>query len=379
MTKKSITFVNRHYPPNLNVTGENVWDLATYLIQHHDIEVHIVHVDRQYTGGGVQRKPVGHIHKVKTIYTGSNRLLRYLAGLWDGYFLTKKSKKINKGPIVLLTSPPLLPMWGSMMLKKNEWILWSMDLFPEGFGAIHEIKKSSWFYQFSYRKTYQNVPSKVIALGPKQKEHLDSKYRKKIPGTILPCGVFSENISDISTPIWKKEPDKIYFGYLGNCGIPHNPDFVKAVMDAIDPERHVMILVAYGIYADELKSYAKGKKGIQIMDNVPRPELNHIDVHCVTLLPSWTHIAVPSKAVSSVTSGSAMIFCGSTESDNWYLLKDAAWHVNDEYYLKDQVKNLVNSITKEEIISKRENAKRISKQLVSMINTSYIEIASWAK
>jgi hypothetical protein len=60
-------------------------------------------------------------------------------------------------------------------------------------------------------------------------------------------------------------------------------------------------------------------------------------------------------------------------------LKDAAWHVNDEYYLKDQVKNLVNSITKEEIISKRENAKRISKQLVSMINTSYIEIASWAK
>jgi hypothetical protein len=379
MTKKSITFVNRHYPPNLNVTGENVWDLATYLIQHHDIEVHIVHVDRQYTGGGVQRKPVGHIHKVKTIYTGSNRLLRYLAGLWDGYFLTKKSKKINKGPIVLLTSPPLLPMWGSMMLKKNEWILWSMDLFPEGFGAIHEIKKSSWFYQFSYRKTYQNVPSKVIALGPKQKEHLESKYRKKIPGTILPCGVFSENISDISTPIWKKEPDKIYFGYLGNCGIPHNPDFVKAVMDAIDPERHVMILVAYGIYADELKSYAKGKKGIQIMDNVPRPELNHIDVHCVTLLPSWTHIAVPSKAVSSVTSGSAMIFCGSTESDNWYLLKDAAWHVNDEYYLKDQVKNLVNSITKEEIISKRENAKRISKQLVSMINTSYIEIASWAK
>jgi hypothetical protein len=379
MTKKSITFVNRHYPPNLNVTGENVWDLATYLIQHHDIEVHIVHVDRQYTGGGVQRKPVGHIHKVKTIYTGSNRLLRYLAGLWDGYFLTKKSKKINKGPIVLLTSPPLLPMWGSMMLKKNEWILWSMDLFPEGFGAIHEIKKSSWFYQFSYRKTYQNVPSKVIALGPKQKEHLESKYRKKIPGTILPCGVFSENISDISTPIWKKEPDKIYFGYLGNCGIPHNPDFVKAVMDAIDPERHVMILVAYGIYADELKSYAKGKKGIQIMDNVPRPELNHIDVHCVTLLPSWTHIAVPSKAVSSVTSGSAMIFCGSTESDNWYLLKDAAWHVNDEYYLKDQVKNLVNSITKEEIISKRENAKRISKQLVSMINTSYVEIASWAK
>lgn len=379
MTKKSITFVNRHYPPNLNVTGENVWDLATYLIQHHDIEVHIVHVDRQYTGGGVQRKPVGHIHKVKTIYTGNNRLLRYLAGLWDGYFLTKKSKKINKGPIVLLTSPPLLPMWGSMMLKKNEWILWSMDLFPEGFGAIHEIKKSSWFYQFSYRKTYLNVPSKVIALGPKQKEHLESKYRKKIPGTILPCGVFSENISDISTPIWKKEPDKIYFGYLGNCGIPHNPDFVKAVMDAIDPERHVMILVAYGIYADELKSYAKGKKGIQIMDNVPRPELNHIDVHCVTLLPSWTHIAVPSKAVSSVTSGSAMIFCGSTESDNWYLLKDAAWHVNDEYYLKDQVKNLVNSITKEEIISKRENAKRISKQLVSMINTSYIEIASWAK
>ena len=379
MTKKSITFVNRHYPPNLNVTGENVWDLASYLIDEHNIDVHIVHIDRQYTGGGIQRKPVGNIHKVKTIYTGNNRVLRYLAGMWDGYFLTRKARSLNKGPIVLLTSPPLLPMWGSIMLRKKQWVLWSMDLFPEGFGAINEIKKSSWFFKFSFRKTYEHAPSKVIALGPKQKQHLEEKYNKEISGTLLPCGVFSENSSDKELASWKKEPEKIYFGYLGNCGIPHNPEFVKAVIDAINPEKHVMILVAYGVYAEELKSYARGKEGIQIMDNVPRPELNQIDVHCVTLLPSWTHIAVPSKAVSSVTSGSSMIFCGNKESDNWHLLQDAAWHVNDDETLRESVKSIVNSITKEEIISKRQNAQRVAEKLVEMINTSYDEIASWAK
>ncbi len=379
MTNKNITFVNRHYPPNLNVTGENIWDIANYLIKNHKINVHVVHVDRDYTGGGIMREPVGTAHLVKTIYDGNNRMLRYLAGMWDGYYLIKRAKKLNKGPIVVLTSPPLLPMWASMMLMKKEWILWSMDLFPEGFGAINEIKTTSWFYKFSLRKTYENAPSKIIALGPKQKLTIEKKYNRVLDGVILPCGVFAENKSTSAIPEWKKEPNKIYFGYLGNCGIPHNPNFVKAAMDAIDSTKHVMILVAYGVYAEELKSYAIGQNGIQIMDNVPRNELSHIDVHLVTLLPSWTHIAVPSKAVSSVTSGSSMIFCGKKESDNWELLQNAAWQINDDDQLKENLIKLIKTIDMESIKLKRKQATEIAKKLNNIIFESYDTIASWAK
>lgn len=379
MEQRSITFVNRHYPPNLNVTGENIWDIASYLIKNHNIQVNIVHIDRDYTGGGYKREPVGDIHKVKTIYSGNNRVLRYLAGMWDGYHLIKKARKLNRGPIVVLTSPPLLPMWASMMLRKHEWVLWSMDLFPEGFGAVNEIKTSSWFYKTSYKKTYQNAPTKIIALGPNQKKALEAKYNKTIKGVILPCGIFYNNKALAGIPDWKEEPNKIYIGYCGNCGIPHSPEFVKAAIDSIDPVKQVMILVAYGIYANELLSYAKGKPGIKIMKNVPRNELHHIDVHLVTLLPSWTHVAVPSKAVSSVTSGSAMIFCGEKASDNWELLQSAAWHVNDDQNLKENLQDLINSLDKEQIIQKRNNAKLVTKDLTELVENSYSTIASWAK
>ena len=379
MDSSKITIVNRHYPPNLNVTGENVWDMASYMIEHHHIDVHIVHVDRAYTGGGHPRKPVGTIHKVKTIYTGNIRFLRYLAGLWDGYWLIRIARKLNCGPIIVLTSPPMLPMWASMMLRKKEWILWSMDLFPEGFGAINEIKAAGFFYNLFYRKTYQHAPDRIIALGPNQKKLLERKYKKDLEGVILPCGVFVNKKEATLHPEWKREPDKIYFGYLGNCGIPHSPAFVKAAMDAIDPDRHVMILVAYGVYAEDLKAYARDKPGIQVMENIPRNELNHIDVHLVTLLPSWTHIAVPSKAVSSVTSGSAMIFCGNRESDNWELLQDAAWHVDDDTNLRNNLGKLMNTIDRKQIEFKRSKARELGIRLTALVKDSYDTVSSWAK
>ena len=378
MPEKSITIVNRHYPPNLNVTGENVWDMAKSLIEEHNISVNIVHVDREYTGGGIKREPVGIIHKVKTIYSGENQFLRYLAGLWDGYFLIRRAKALQKGPIIVLTSPPLLPMWASILLKNNDWILWSMDLFPEGYAAIGTIQKSNWLYKKLIGLTYKNKPGKIIALGPNQKKYIEANYNSNLEGVILPCGVFSENKKMSDLPAWKKDTSKTYIGYLGNCGIPHSPSFVKAAMDAINPSKQKMILVVYGVHAEELKKYAKDKDGIIIMDNVPRNELNHIDIHLVSLLNSWTHVAVPSKAVSSVCSGSAILFCGNKESDSYALLKEAAWQVDEDNTMKEKIKTLFDSISIEEIEIKKQKALNISSNLSTLVKGSYDEIATWA-
>ncbi|MCP4123608.1 MAG: glycosyltransferase family 4 protein [Bacteroidetes bacterium] len=377
MSKKHITIINRHFPPNRDVTGENAWDLANYLIESYGIEVHIVHIDREKTGGGISREPVGELHKVKTVYAGQNRILRYLAGMWDGFLLIRKAKRISKGPLIVMTSPPLLPMWASMMLGKRDWILWSMDLFPEGFGADNEISSKSAIYQFFFRKTYANAPQRIISLGPGQKRNIEAKYGKMLPGVILPCGVFINNRESSAPPEWKADPDKIYFGYCGNCSKPHNPEFIKAAIDHIDPARQVLILVVYGIYAEEIKAYAKGKSGIQMMDNVPRNELGHIDVHLITLVKPWTHIAVPSKAVSSICSGSGMIFCGDMDSDNWQLLNEAGWFVEDGPEMKQNLKKLMDGITTREIDEKRQKAIKITENLNQMVKDSYDTIASW--
>ena len=381
MQKRKLTIVNRHYPPNLDITGENAWDLAKYLIDQHDIDVAIVHILRSAPGGGQKREAVGQTHPVKTIYEGRNLILRYLSSILDGYKLIKKAARLKHGPIIVMTSPPLLPMWASKILGKQkiEWILWSMDLFPEGFIASGELKQNNPLYRYALCKTYQNPPDKIIALGPMQHQALEKKYAKKIDFIYLPCGVFIHQNQTQQLPGWKKYHDKIYLGYAGNLGQPHSPAFLKTVINNINPEKHHLILVVYGVKSSSILKYAEGKKGITILPRIPREELHFLDVHLVTLLPSWTHICVPSKAVSSICSGSPMIFCGSKESDNWVLLQKAAWLIEDDDSMEEQVADTISLITKELIDEKRKQARVLTQELKQTIQQSYDVIAGWAK
>lgn len=380
MQPKRLTIINRHYPPNVNITGENAWDLANHLIRQHQIEVTVIHIDRKYEGGGTQREPVGNVYPIKTIYEGNNKVLRYLSGTIDGFNLIRKAAKLNHGPMIVMTSPPLLPMWASILLgKKKEWILWSMDLFPEGFAATNEISESNFFYKLAYRQTYKNAPKRLIALGPQQCKVLQEKYGKQIENVILPCGVFFEQNNSERTPVWKTYTDKIYLGYCGNCGNPHSADFIKEVIDAIDPEKQHLVLAIYGVKADEVKQYAQGKRGITLLPGVPRNELHHIDVHLVTLVKSWTHVAVPSKAVSSICSGSTILFCGSKEGDNWVLLQEAGWLVEDNENLRQNVRNALSALNWQDIQQKKANAHVIAQRLSKLIQDTYTTIATWAR
>jgi len=376
--KKQITIVNRHYPPNLNITGENAWDLANYLITKYNIEVSIIHIDRKYEGGGNKREPVGNCFPIKTIYQGKNKLIGYLSGFLDGYLLIKKSARLKHGPIIVMTSPPMLSMWASLLLGKNNWILWSMDLFPEGFAASNQISEKSFLYKKALEWTYKNHPSKIIALGPQQKKVLDKKFNKEIESVILPCGVFVNQYRTTETPVWKKEANKIYFGYAGNCGLPHSPEFIKAVIDCINPQTQHLVLAIYGIYADEVKKYAANKPGVTLLPSIPRSELHHVDVHLVTLVNSWTHVAVPSKALSSICSGATILFCGNKESDNWYLLGEAGWLIEQNGQVREQVRQTLSSISFAEINEKKNKANEITIKLNQMVLASYDTIATWA-
>jgi hypothetical protein len=377
---KKLTIVNRHYPPNINITGENAWDLANYLIGSHGIDVAVVHIDRSYEGGGNRRQPVGKVFPVSTVYEGNNKILRYISGILDGWKLIRKAAELNHGPVIVMTSPPLLPMWASRILhrRKINWILWSMDLFPEGFAASDEVSENNFLYKYALRQTYKNAPSRLIALGPQQKQAIERKYGKEIEGVILPCGVFVDQNKTAETPAWKKEPAKIYLGYCGNCGNAHSADFITTVIDNIDPSKQHFILAVYGIKAAAVKKHAADKPGITIMESVPRNELQHIDIHLVTLVNSWTHVAVPSKAVSSVCSGASILFCGNKASDNWHLLSDAGWLIEDDHKMAENVRKLLPVLTREDIQAKKHHALRISDELSRLVRRSYDTIAGWA-
>ncbi|MFT4033801.1 MAG: hypothetical protein QM669_15415 [Siphonobacter sp.] len=372
---KSLTIVNRHYPPNPGITGESAWDLAQYLIQEYGIDVHIVHIDRTYEGGGAVRQPVGHTHAVPTLYEGKNPLLRFIAGPLDGFLLLRKARKLKKGPMIIMTSPPLLPFWASRMLRKKNWLLWSMDLFPEGFAADGKISPDNPIYQWIMKVTYRYAPQTLIALGPNQADLIRRKYGKAIPTILLPCGVLLDQDQDHQRPEWHTDPTKIYLGYAGNVGEAHSSDFLKTVIEQLNPARQQLILALYGTKSEEVLGVATGKPGITILKNIPRSQLHWLDVQLVSLLPRWTHIAVPSKAVSAVCSGSPIIFCGSKEADTWELLRDAAWLIEDNDTMPEQVANVLQSITSVQIEDKKRQARMVANRLKEMVHQAYEKIA----
>ena len=379
LNSKKITFLSRHYPPNPNINGESIWDMVKFIKEKYSIYSNILCINRSFLGGGSRREPEGNVIRLKTIYQGDNPLLRFFSFLYDGFILTKRAFKFSNSLIICTTSPPLLPFWATLKFKgKIKWALWAFDLFPEGFAVTGTVSEKNIIYQWVKKITYKRAPSFLITLGPKQAQYLCNKYKKEIPTLILPCGVLFYQDRSEENPSWWEE-DKIFVGYCGNLNNAHNPEFVKAVIENIDYKQHRLILALYGVYAQEVKEYAKGKAGVYIVDNVPRNQLHFIDIHLVSLRKEWTHIAVPSKAVSAVCSGSAFLFCGSRESDNWYMLQKAGWHIDENYKISQQVNSFLKAINREEISKKKESASLLYKELKEMVTKVYSEISEFVK
>lgn len=370
-----MTIVNRHYPPNPGITGESAWDLARYLIEQHGLEVVVVHIDRTYDGGGAIRQPVGETHAVKTIYQGKNGLIRLLAGFLDGFFLIRKAIKVRKGPLVIMTSPPMLPFWASLLLRKTPYWLWSMDLFPEGFAAEGKVGVKNPVYQWVIRQTYRNPPQQLIALGPRQAAHVLAKYGRKIPTTVLPCGVLMHQERDPNRPNWRTENDgMIYLGYAGNIGQAHSAEFLKSVILNLDPRRFRLVLALYGTKAEAIWAVANGREGIIRLTNIPRSQLHYLDVQLVSLLPEWTHIAVPSKAMSAIGSGSPILFCGDPDSDSYVLLQEAAFLIDAHQNINQQVVDFYETINPETVAEYKVKAQQVALNLQQMVRQAYDEI-----
>ena len=382
MIKKNtskITFVTRHYPPNPNINGESVWDMVKYLKLHFGIESNIICFDGTSDWGGQIRQPIGHVISLRTAYQGNNKLLKFINSFFDGYRLLRKALQFKDTTIVITTSPPLLPFWASLFFKKNiNWGVWEFDLFPEAFTLQGVMGERNPFYKWLKKITYRNSPSFLIALGPQQAAHLSRVYQKDIPALILPCGVFFYQENSTKIPDWWVE-NKIFLGYCGNIGPAHNEELIKKAIDHISPDKHRLVLALFGTKAKALKAYAKDKPGVILVDSVPRNQLHFIDVHLVSLRDEWTHIAVPSKAVSAVCSGSSFIFCGNEDSDNWVLMKEAGFFINENELLDSQIKSLLDSITQQDIYEKRKAAKSIYKQLKNHILESYDALAKMNK
>ena len=272
-------------------------------------------------------------------------------------------------------------MWASMLLKKKKWAFWSLDLFPEGFVSADTIKASNWIYRFLLRKTYKNAPDLLISLGNEQARYILEQYNKPVPVIVLPAGVSLEDnqpVSDESKPDWYNS-EKITLGYFGNAGQAHNPDFIREMIRVSGIHGFQFILSVYGIQAEEIKAFARDFEHVVIVENgIAQEHLKYIDVHLVTLRTSWTHAAVPSKAVTAISTGRPILFCGSEQSDNWQMFKEAAWFIPENESMNTEIAHFLGELDRELIAAKAAQTKTIIASLKQQVLNAYSEIPKHA-
>lgn len=373
--RKLVTIVNKNYPPGPGITGESANDLAGWLLQM-GVMVNVVHSDGQYSGGGAAAVPNGKGFVVKSLYDGKNKLIRLFSSFIEGFLLVKRARKVGAGGlIIVMTDPPFLILWASILLKRNKWAYWSMDLYPDAFAAGKLVSKENYLYRLFESVVKKVPPNYIIALGTHQLQYILKGYKKEIEATILPCGV-SHVVSEQEVPDWRLT-EKIILGYCGNIGEAHSADFVVSLINSFDDEKFCLVVSVYGAKAEEVKKAALDRPGVTVKDRIPRSQLSYIDVHLVTLLPEWNNICVPSKAVSAVCEGGAIVFCGDMQNDNWEYLHDAGWLVQYNLNLKENIKNTLDQISKRSIAEKKKSAELIAKSLQGAKNKAYEDIYSF--
>jgi hypothetical protein len=250
------------------------------------------------------------------------------------------------------------------MLKNRKLIYWSFDLYPDAFVADGLIKETNPIYKWVDRMTYKKSPYGILALGNQQFNYLADKFEdRSIRKFLLPCGIHSVP-KTLQPPVWY-HPDKINLAYIGNIGKAHSVEFLKnAVLSASKKETIHLILSIYGYHAEEIRQFIEDHniKNITLTQSVKQSEMAYVDVHLVSLNHTWTHISVPSKAVSAVCSGGAIIFNGSKESDIWQIFIDSSSYVTTE---QDSIDNILETLTVEVLQKQRTTSFETSKQLIA--------------
>ena len=383
--RKHIVLINGIYPPDNGASGREANQFAGRLIQT-GIDVTIVTTDRSYNAQANNHSYNGKVIRVKSRSLGPSKLFRLAASFWESYFLLKKAKSLKPDTFIVCTDPPLLNWYSSMMLQGEKWIMWTMDLYPEAFVANKLISdkswiKGSWINSLYERRLKNNPPTALMYLGEKQREFVQNKYGFfGIPNFIISCGI-RENINQKSgdIPDWKTDSTRTYFAYCGNLGEAHSKEFLIGLIDLSDPNKHCFVLNLFGARAEEVKRSVGNKKNVHVVPWIEDGDMRLIDIQIVTLKKEWTHICVPSKAISSICYTTPIIFHGSPKGDINNSLSESSWFIEDGKDLDNRIKIFYDSLSAESITIRKKKALMLKKSMLKEYDESITQITKYLK
>ena len=377
---KKIIIITPYFLPNNTIDVISVLKMCEAMLKiYPKLDIHIVTTNNKYKSNfNLLNKQDTFINALKVHYISyfkinvKSNIFKMIDNMIQGFQLVKLAKKLNINNIICLTSPPLISIFSHLGFKNKNFFYWSFDLFPEALEADNIIK-NKFILKFLSNLIYNNPPKNLISLGELQYNYLIKKYGSSaIQKIILPCGIHS-NMIDNQAPIWYST-SKINIGYIGNIGRAHNEDFLLNILKLLNNHPNFnIIIVVYGIHAQKIINciHTLKSSNIQILKEVPQNLIGYIDVHVVSLKDNWKNIAVPSKAVSAVCSGSTIWFCGPKDCDTYQMLNQAMFYSTDAM---TSIQQTIENLTLENIKLKKEQARKISKELLELEQGAYQEI-----
>jgi len=335
--------VNRNFPPDHGATGFYAQKLTDYLLSTGLFDIHVVSIsDRQNSANHTN---------VRGLYSSKVKWKRMFSTFYESWKLIHKALKSRADIYLILTDPPFLNFWASKLLKQQTWVLWTMDLYPDAFLANNLISKNNYFYSYYVKVLRLNPPAHFIALGENQAKYLIEEVYSDAPFHVSPVGLqeLKEEASYMDDP---SEKTLIVFGYVGSIGEAHDELLIIECIKQLDPEKHRLILSCYGSKAKKLKKAVENLTFVQVAAPNQKIDLSEIDVHIVSLSEKWTHICVPSKALSAIEAKGTVLFFGRGDSDTWQYVKGAGWLVSNHEELNEFIK----IISPREVSEKRKKA-----------------------
>ena len=359
--------VNRNYPPDQGPTGEEAAQLISWLRAYGQFEISVVSVSKE-------ESLAAHL-RVRRRYNGKNKFRRLISSILEGLELVIKSKRLNADTYIILTDPPFLNLWASIFLRKKIWLLWVMDIYPDAFVANQLVSRKNIFFRIYRWILKRYPPNQLICLGEQQAEFLKEIYFPGIATHILPAGVKSE-LDEMThsgnQPIWYQE-NYTYWGYIGSVGEAHDADFLIALIRSLDPASSRFVLSCSGVKSTHLKDAVRDLEAVVFLDRIPDKEMKLIDIQVVSLLHPWTHICVPSKALSALCFGSAVVFHGRQDSDTWQYVQEAGWLVET----KSGIVTFIEGLSESELKKKKSKTDESVRKLREVKKRAYHSIASF--
>lgn len=330
---KTIAVVNQYYPPDRASTG---W-LAQELVEElraalPDWRVRVIATDATYRGG-VEGDTAIEETDIIRLPSGNrldNKLRRLFGSLQEGRRLANVATR-EADVVISMTNPPLVNIWMGHYARKRgrKYVEWTLDLFPEAFSSAGLISENNPIYRYFLKRYSHNFPDFNLFLGPMQRDFVMGKHRKVSESAILTCGI--KRYQSNEEPMWRREhADKIVLGYIGNMGEAHSSESLIRLVERADPERFRFMFSMYGAKVERVFEALNNHPAVIWTEGLPDGDLPWLDAQIVSLLPIWTHVCVPSKAVSAICAGNPMVYIGVEQADIYQFFKEASWLVRED-------------------------------------------------